>query len=181
MNEITILTVLVVGVALAFDFVNGFHDAANSIATLVATKVLKPLHAVLWAAFFNFSALFFFGTGVAKTVGSGMIALDSVTPTVILAGLLGAIAWGLITWWLRMPTSSSHSLLGGYGGAAICNSALHNGWINAYKPILAAGWYRTLVFIVVAPVLAMILAQILMKLTMVVQKKFPSSQSDKIF
>src|ERR1700729_537654 len=117
MSGSLILTILVIIAALGFDFVNGFHAASNSIATIVATKVLKPRQAVLWASFFNFLALFLFGTGVAKTVGSGMIALDFVTPAVILAGLSGAILWGLITWWFGLPTSSSHALLGGYAGA----------------------------------------------------------------
>ena len=130
-----------------------FHDAANSIATIVATRVLKPAHAVLWAAFFNFLALFLFGTGVAKMVGNGMIALDTVTPLVILAGLLGAIAWGLITWRLGLPTSSSHALLGGYAGAAMANNILHGGWSTAFDSIVAAGWTQTLIFIVLAPVL----------------------------
>src|SRR5271170_5569449 len=104
-----LLTASVVAAAVAFDFVNGFHDAANSIATIVATRVLKPVHAVFWAAFFNFAALFVFGSGVASLVGSGLIALNTVTPLVILAGLVGAVTWGLITWWLALPTSSSHA------------------------------------------------------------------------
>src|ERR1700722_10028471 len=124
MSDSFSLLVFVVVTALAFDFVNGFHDASNSIATVTATKVLKPKQAVVWASFFNFVALFFFGTGVAKTVGSGMVDLHFVTPVVILAGLIGAILWGLLTWRLRLPTSSSHALLGGYAGAAIFNSAI---------------------------------------------------------
>src|ERR1700761_3700996 len=108
-----LVTGLIVIAAVGFDFVNGFHDASNSIATIVATRVLKPTHAVLWAAFFNFAALFFFGSGVAQLVGSGLIDLHSVTPVVILSGLLGAISWGLITWRLGLPTSSSHALIGG--------------------------------------------------------------------
>ena len=114
---------LIVLVALAFDFVNGFHDAANSIATIVATRVLSPMQAVVWAAGFNFIAAFTVGTGVAKTVGSGMIDLAYVTPYVILAGLLGAITWDLITWWWGLPSSSSHALLGGYAGAAMARMA----------------------------------------------------------
>ncbi|MCZ2146142.1 MAG: inorganic phosphate transporter, partial [Bryobacterales bacterium] len=103
------LVVVIVVIALIFDFINGFHDAANSVATIVATRVLTPFQAVLWAAFFNFSAAMFTGTGVAGTVGSGMVDLKMVTPYVILAGLLGAIAWDLITWWWGLPTSSSHA------------------------------------------------------------------------
>jgi PiT family inorganic phosphate transporter len=112
----------IIGVALIFDYINGFHDAANSIATVVSTRVLTPLQAVAWAAFFNFVAAFFFGTGVAKTVGSGMVDLSVVTYSVILAGLAGAIVWNLITWWFGLPTSSSHALFGGYGGAAVAKA-----------------------------------------------------------
>ena len=111
-------------IALVFDYINGFHDAANSIATIVATRVLTPLQAVAWAAFFNFVAAFVFGTAVAKTVGKGFVNLDLVTPQVILAGLVGAIAWDLITWWLGLPTSSSHALIGGYAGAAMAHAGL---------------------------------------------------------
>src|SRR5713101_1934672 len=118
------LAALIIAVALIFDYINGFHDAANSIATIVATRVLSPLQAVAWAAFFNFVAAFSFGTGVASTVGKGMVNLDYVTPWVILAGLIGAIAWDVFTWWLGLPTSSSHALIGGYAGAAIAN-AIH--------------------------------------------------------
>src|ERR1051325_1533115 len=103
----------IVGVALVFDFINGFHDSANSIATVVSTRVLSPLKAVVWAAFWNFVAAFVFGTAIAKTLGSGMIDLKVVDPTVILAGLIGAIVWDVVTWWLGLPTSSSHALVGG--------------------------------------------------------------------
>src|SRR6185312_4350933 len=151
-----LVTGLVITAAVGFDFVNGFHDASNSIATIVATQVLKPAQAVLWAAFFNFIALFFFGTGVAATVGSGMIALETVTSTVILAGLLGAIAWGLITWRLGLPTSSSHALLGGYAGAAMSNNILLRGWGAAFDSIVTAGWAQTILFIVLAPVLGLV-------------------------
>ncbi|PYO85819.1 MAG: anion permease, partial [Gemmatimonadetes bacterium] len=109
----------IVLVALAFDFINGFHDAANSIATVVSTRVLSPSAAVVWAAAFNFIAVFIFGTAVAKTMGKGLVDLAVVDATVILAGLIGAIVWDLITWWLGLPTSSSHALIGGYGGAAV--------------------------------------------------------------
>src|SRR5512140_3074802 len=114
MDPLLLLVVLLVLVALSFDYINGFHDAANSIATVVSTRVLTPGQAVVWAAFFNFVAAFSFGTGVAKTVGAGMVKLEYVGPMVILAGLIGAIAWDLLTWWLGLPTSSSHALLGGY-------------------------------------------------------------------
>jgi len=148
------LVVVIVVIALIFDFINGFHDAANSVATIVATRVLTPFQAVLWAAFFNFSAAMFTGTGVAGTVGSGMVDLKMVTPYVILAGLLGAIAWDLITWWWGLPTSSSHALFGGYAGAAIAASG--------FKAIILGGWTKTLIFIVVAPILGMMLAYLLM-------------------
>jgi PiT family inorganic phosphate transporter len=112
------LVVIVIVVAVGFDYINGFHDAANSIATVVSTRVLSPGQAVLWAAFFNFAAAFIFGTAVAKTVGSGMIDITIVTSAVILAALLGAIVWDLITWYYGLPTSSSHALIGAYAGAA---------------------------------------------------------------
>ena len=133
--------------ALAFDFVNGFHDAANSIATVVSTRVLSPARAVAWAAFWNFVAAFLFGTGVAKTVGSGMVNLDVVNFAVIGAGLFGAIAWDLITWYFGLPTSSSHALFGGYAGAAVMKAG--------FDAIIVSGWTKTLVFIVVAPAIGL--------------------------
>jgi PiT family inorganic phosphate transporter len=144
-----ILLVITILVALAFDFLNGFHDAANSIATVVSTRVLSPKLAVLWAAFFNFVAAFLFGTAVAKTIGSGMIHIESVTQYVVIAGLLGAIVWDILTWLWGLPTSSSHALIGGMAGAAIMRA----GW----QVIIAAGWYKTLIFIVVAPIMGMVL------------------------
>src|SRR5438477_9876719 len=116
-SPVFLVTVGLILTALLFDFLNGFHDAANSIATVVSTRVLSPGQAVLWAAFFNFVAAFTFGTAVAKTVGSGMIHIEIVTYAVILAGLIGAIVWDLITWLFGLPTSSSHALIGGYAGA----------------------------------------------------------------
>src|SRR5262249_50284826 len=139
-----LLTLAIIAAALAFDFINGFHDAANSIATIVAARVLRPLTAVLWAATFNFLALFIFDTGVAKTVGSGMIDLKLVTPMVIFAGLLGAIAWNLITWWWKIPSSSSHALVGGYAGAALAHAAVMLGLGKAPSIIIASGWGKTL-------------------------------------
>ena len=181
MTEAMLLTGLVIVAALAFDFVNGFHDASNSIATIVATKVLKPKQAVIWAAFFNFIALFFFGTEVAKTVGKGMIDLGMVTPTVILAGLLGAIIWGLLTWWLGLPTSSSHALIGGYAGSAIGHSVFTKGWQSFYDPIVPSGWTMTLIFIVAAPLLGMVLAILLMKLAQYAQSALPQQKAKKFF
>jgi PiT family inorganic phosphate transporter len=143
------LVVLVVGVALVFDYINGFHDAANSIATVVSTRVLSPGKAVIWAAFFNFAAAFIVGTAVAKTVGSGMIDLSAVTTSVILAGLIGAIVWDLITWFYGLPTSSSHALVGGYAGAAIAKAG-----VGALVP---AGWTKTLIFILLAPGIGFVL------------------------
>src|SRR5215467_2373295 len=114
--------IAIIIVALAFDFINGFHDSANSIATVVSTRVLSPGVAVVWAAFFNFVAAFVVGTAVAKTISKGLIDPSVVDPSVILAGLVGAIVWDIITWYLGLPTSSSHALLGGYGGAAIAKA-----------------------------------------------------------
>lgn len=145
-----LLLVVTILVALTFDFLNGFHDAANSIATVVSTRVLSPKLAVLWAAFFNFVAAFFLGTAVAKTIGKGMIHIDAVTQYVVITGLIGAVAWDLLTWWWGLPTSSSHALIGGYAGAAIMRS----GW----GVIIVEGWYKTLIFIVVAPIIGLVLA-----------------------
>jgi PiT family inorganic phosphate transporter len=162
MNSTLILASVIVLVALVFDFINGFHDAANSIATVVATRVLSPLQAVFWAATFNFLAAFTTGTGVAQTVGSGMIDLQYVTPYVILAGLLGAIAWDLATWWWGLPTSSSHALLGGYAGAAMAHVARLKGLDHFFDPILAAAWIKTILLIVVAPMMGLAVAYLLM-------------------
>src|ERR1700686_2985328 len=124
-------------VALFFDYINGFHDAANSIATVVSTRVLSPGKAVIWAAFFNFVAAFTFGTAVARTVGSGMIDVHIVTFAVIFGGLVGAIVWDLITWYFGLPTSSSHALIGGYAGAAVARAG--------FGSILPSGWSKTLI------------------------------------
>ena len=149
MKSDLLLLIITILVALIFDFLNGFHDAANSIATVVSTRVLSPKLAVLWAAFFNFVAAFLLGTAVAKTIGGGMIRIDSVTQYVVITGLFGAIVWDLLTWWWGLPTSSSHALIGGYAGAAIMRSGWH--------VIIAEGWNKTLIFIVVAPVMGLVL------------------------
>jgi PiT family inorganic phosphate transporter len=162
MDSTLLLVGVIILVALAFDFINGFHDAANSIATIVATRVLTPFQAVLWAAFFNFVAAFSVGTGVAKTVGSGMVNLTYVTPYVILAGLIGAIVWDLFTWWLGLPTSSSHALMGGYAGAAMAHVAYLKGFDHSFEALVPHGWTWTLVFIVVAPLIGMAIAYLLM-------------------
>lgn len=141
--------ITIVAVALIFDFLNGFHDAANSIATVVSTRVLSPRIAVVWAAFFNFVAAFTFGTAVAQTMGKGMIRLEDVNLYVILAALIGAIFWDVITWYLGIPVSSSHALVGGYAGAAVAKA----GW----DAIIPGGWTKTLLFIVLSPLIGFIL------------------------
>jgi PiT family inorganic phosphate transporter len=148
----TVITVITV--ALVFDYINGFHDAANSIATIVSTRVLSPGKAVAWAAFFNFIAAFGFGTAVASTVGKGMVDLAVVTQSVILAGLLGAIVWDLITWYYGLPTSSSHALFGGYAGAAVAKAG--------FAAVIASGWTKTLVFIVLSPLIGMLVGLTIM-------------------
>ena len=143
-------------VALLFDYINGFHDAANSIATIVSTRVLTPAKAVVWAAFFNFIAAFTFGTAVAKTVGSGLVDLNVVTFAIIFAGLTGAIVWDLITWYYGLPTSSSHALIGGYAGAAVAKAG--------FGAIILSGWTKTLIFIILAPIMGMTLGFTIMML-----------------
>jgi PiT family inorganic phosphate transporter len=154
MDSTLLSVVALILVALIFDFINGFHDAANSIATVVSTRVLTPGRAVIWAAFFNFVAAFTFGTAVAKTVGSGLVDISIVTFAVIFAGLVGAIVWDLITWYYGLPTSSSHALIGGYAGAAITKT----GW----SAIIWSGWTKTLIFIVLAPLIGLCLGFVLM-------------------
>jgi PiT family inorganic phosphate transporter len=154
-------------VALAFDYTNGMHDAANSIATVVSTRVLSPRQAVVWAAFFNFIAFLIFGTGVAHTIGAGMIDISIVTPQVIFAGLLGAISWNIFTWLLGLPTSSSHALIGGYAGAAIVKAGT--------GVIVTQGWVKTVLFIFVAPILGMILGVLFITTaTWIVRNKHPA-------
>ncbi len=153
MDAHLLVVILLVGLALAFDYINGFHDAANSIATVVSTRVLSPGQAVAWAAFFNFAAAFGFGTAVAKTVGSGMVDLSVVSFAVIGAALWGAIVWDLITWYIGLPTSSSHALVGGYAGAAVAKAG--------FGALIASGWIKTLAYIVVAPLMGLVLALIL--------------------
>ncbi len=176
-----LLVILTCVVALAFDFINGFHDAANSIATVVSTRVLSPRLAVVWAAFFNFVAAFMLGTAVAKTIGKGMIELSIVTQYVVLAGLFGAIVWDLLTWWLGLPTSSSHALIGGYAGAAVMRAALLRGWNHSLAVIIPGGWTKTIIFIFVAPVMGFVLGFFFMVLTYwIFQRKSPR-QVDKWF
>jgi PiT family inorganic phosphate transporter len=144
----------VVMVAFIFDYINGFHDSANSIATIVGTRVLSPFTAVAWAATFNFLALFIFETKVAKTIGTGLIAVATVNTDVILAALLGAITWNLITWWQGIPSSSSHALIGGYGGAAVAKSGVAG--------LLLGGWIKPILFIVLSPLIGMTAGWLLM-------------------
>lgn len=148
-----LLVIFVIILSLVFDYTNGMHDAANSISTIVSTRVLSPRLAVLWAAFFNFVAFLIFGTAVASTIGKGMIDISTVTPTVILAGVVGAISWNLITWYFGLPSSSSHAIIGGYAGAAIAKSG--------FGVLLPAGWDKTLIFIVLAPVIGLVLGYFL--------------------
>jgi PiT family inorganic phosphate transporter len=165
--------VAIILVALTFDFLNGFHDAANSIATVVSTRVLTPQQAVLWAAFFNFVAAFVLGTGVAKTIGKGMIDISVVDQTVILAGLLGAIFWNLLTWYFGLPVSSSHALIGGYAGAAVARAGL--------GAILPAGWVKPLGFIVLAPLIGMTLAFALTIAVTWIFRRWHPSRLDRLF
>jgi hypothetical protein len=163
----------IVLVALTFDFLNGFHDAANSIATVVSTRVLSPGVAVVWAAFFNFVAAFVLGTHVAKTIGKGMIDISVVTHEVVLAGLLGAIFWNLITWYYGLPVSSSHALIGGYAGAAVAKAG--------FSALVAGGWVKPLAFIVIAPLMGMTLAFILTVAVTWIFRKWHPFKLDRLF
>ncbi|HYY41077.1 MAG TPA: inorganic phosphate transporter, partial [Pyrinomonadaceae bacterium] len=169
---------LLVALALVFDYINGFHDAANSIATVVSTRVLSPGVAVLWAAFFNFIAFVVFGTRVAKAIGDG-VRMDLIAPDlrlyVLLAALLGAIIWNLITWWLGLPTSSSHALLGGYAGAGI---AAYRGMHGLLKTDV---WYRTIKFIVLSPLIGALLGFTLMVAVFWLFRRWTPHRVDKWF
>ncbi|MGQ0561850.1 MAG: inorganic phosphate transporter [Gemmatimonadota bacterium] len=174
MPEATIVYVLIiVFIAFVFDFINGFHDSANAIATVVGTRVLPPGLAVLWAAFFNFIALWAVGTAVAKTIGKGMIDINIVTPDVILAGLMGAIIWNLITWYYGLPSSSSHALLGGYAGAAIAAAG--------FTAIIPSGWSKTVIFIFLSPVIGFLLGYLLMVITFWIFRHATPGRVDKLF
>ncbi len=169
----TLYLIAIIVVALTFDFLNGFHDSANSIATVVSTRVLSPRKAVVWAAFFNFVAAFVLGTHVAKTIGSGMIDLSVVTHEVVLTGLIGAIAWNLITWYYGLPVSSSHALIGGYAGAAIAKAGL--------SAIIPSGWIKTLVFIALSPLLGVVLALVLTIVATWVFRRWSPFALDRLF
>jgi len=169
-----LLTVVaIIAVALIFDYINGFHDAANSIATVVSTRVLTPGQAVVWAAFFNFIAAFTFGTAVAKTIGKGMIDLSAVTFGVIFAGLMGAIIWDLVTWFYGLPSSSSHALIGGYAGAAIANAG--------FSAIIVKGWTKTLIYIVLAPTIGLTLAFTIMIAIFWTFRRWTPVRVDRLF
>jgi len=160
-------------IALCFDYINGFHDAANSIATVVSTRVLSPGKAVVWAAFFNFVAAFTFGTAVASTVGSGMIDIHVVTFSVIFGGLAGAIVWDLITWFFGLPTSSSHALVGGYAGAAVAKAG--------FAAIVVGGWTKTIIFIFLSPLIGMTAGLLLMVSIHWIFRWTPPSRVDRWF
>lgn len=173
------LVALIVLIALVFDYTNGFHDAANSIATVVSTRVLSPGKAVILAAFFNFIA-FFIGThAVAKTVYSGLVSPAAVNEWVVLAGLIGAVAWNLITWYLGLPTSSSHALIGGYAGAAIAKA----GGLSAlvFDAKWPKGWYGTLSFIIISPTVGLFAGFTLMTAVFWIFRNFAPSRVDKYF
>jgi PiT family inorganic phosphate transporter len=158
------LVLSIILLALVFDFLNGFHDAANSIATIVSTRVLSPRKAVVWAAFFNLVAALVFDVHIAKTMGKGLIELAAVNEYVIMGGISGAIVWNLITWYYGIPSSSSHALIGGYAGAAIAKAG--------FGAIIAAGWWKTMMFIVIAPMLGMVLGYFLQILVLwIVRRK----------
>jgi inorganic phosphate transporter, PiT family len=173
MDTNLLAVISLIAVALAFDFINGFHDAANSIATVVSTRVLSPGKAVIWASFFNFVAAFAFGTAVAKTIGSGLVDISIVTFSVIFAGLVGAIVWDLITWYYGLPTSSSHALIGGYAGAGIAKAGM--------AAIIPAGWTKTLIFIVLAPLIGLVLGFFLMVLLLWIFRAFAPARVDRWF
>ena len=179
------LVILIILVALAFDYVNGFHDAANSIATVVATRVLSPGVAVAWAAFFNFFAVVVFGTAVAKTIGGDMVNIAAIPPGdqlyVLLGGVLGAIIWNLITWWLALPTSSSHALVGAYAGSALASYAFHFGLTGMQTVLKAEGWLKTLAFIVLSPLIGMTLGFILMVTVYWIFHRVRVNRVDKVF
>ena len=179
MTTTAAIALTIVLIALIFDFTNGFHDAANSIATVVSTRVLSPRYAVIWAALFNFIAFAIFGTRVAKTIGGDLVRIDLIRDDmrlyVLCAGLMGAIIWNLITWYFGLPTSSSHALIGGYAGAAI---AAFRGFSGLLKP---EGWIKTLIFIVASPVIGFVMGFLLMLAVYWIFHRATPAQVDKTF
>ncbi|MCI0387529.1 MAG: inorganic phosphate transporter [Acidobacteria bacterium] len=178
MDSTFALVAVIVAIALIFDFTNGFHDAANSIATVVSTRVLSPGRAVLLAAFFNFIAFFLTTHAVAKTIYSGLVDPKQVNEWVVLAGLIGAVSWNLITWYLGLPTSSSHALIGGYAGAAISNVGFQALVFDANWP---KGWLGTLTFIVISPTVGMLAGLFLMTAVFWIFRRVSPSRVDKGF
>lgn len=172
MNSLVVV-VCIIGLALIFDYINGFHDAANSIATVVSTRVLTPGVAVVWAAIFNFLAAYLLGTGVAATIGGGFVNVSLVTPWVVLAGLGGAIVWDLLTWYLALPTSSSHALIGGYAGAAFAKAG--------FGALVAGKWTVTIAFIVLSPLIGLAAAYALMVAVYWIFRRFTPAQMDRHF
>ncbi len=172
MTAIT-LVIFIILLALVFDFLNGFHDAANSIATIVSTRVLTPRQAVVWAAFFNLIAAILFDVHIAKTIGKGLIDIAVVNEYVIMAALVGAIAWNLITWYFGIPSSSSHALIGGYGGAAIAKAGVGS--------IIMAGWTKTMLFIVLAPLMGMVMGYFLQVIVLWAVRKTSYSKVNVVF
>src|SRR5262249_3500431 len=173
MTSSLLLVIFIIAVALAFDYINGFHDAANSIATVVSTRVLTPMQAVAWAAFFNFIAAFGFGVQVARTVGKGVVETGVVDQWVILGGLVGAIAWNLITWYFGIPSSSSHALIGGFAGAAVAKAG--------FGALVLTGLLKILLFIVLAPVLGLALGFCLMVAVLWAFRNSRPSRVDGLF
>ena len=169
----TLFVAIVVAVALAFDFVNGFHDAANSIATVVSTRVLSPRYAVIWAAFFNFIAFLVFNTHVANTIGTGVVDPKVIDSTVVFAALFGAIAWDLITWWFGIPSSSSHALIGGLAGAAMAKAGT--------SVLDVTGLTRIGVSIVLSPLLGLVLGFALMVAVFWIFRRFTPLRVDGWF
>lgn len=167
------LVVIIICIALIFDFVNGFHDAANSVATVVATRVLAPAQAVGLAATFNFLAAFLLGTGVASTVGKGFVNTSIVTPYVLLAGLVGAVIWNVLTWYVSLPISSSHALIGGYAGAAVAKAGMSG--------LILGKWPSTLAFIVLAPLIGLVLGYFLMIAVYWIFHTYSPARMDRFF
>jgi inorganic phosphate transporter, PiT family len=167
------LLLAVIVLTLAFEFSNGWHDAANSIATVVSTRVLTPFRAVVWAAFWNFVAAFVFGTAVAKTIGTGLVHVEMVNQKVLLAGLLGAIGWNLITLILGLPTSSSHALMGGYGGAAVASAG--------FAALIPKGWTMPVLFIFLSPVIGMFISMVVTVVTSWIVHKQRPLKVDRLF
>jgi PiT family inorganic phosphate transporter len=185
MDATTALVVFIIFIALLFDYTNGFHDAANSIATVVSTRVLSPGLAVMWAAFFNFVAFAVFGTRVAKTIGGDMVDItkipEDVRLYVLLAGLIGVITWNIITWYLGLPTSSSHALVGGYAGAALASFASNFGVTGMGVVLKAEGWIKTVSFIVLSPLIGMTIGFILMVIVYWIFHKVSVRKVDRVF